>query len=314
MTTTTNASEYVGLRETTATTRTRTGHRPLRPGRVALYALLVAAALSALFPILWMISGSMQSLPELLKGDALLPAVPQWQNFATAWVKGNLAVYMTNSIIYTLCAVAGILLVSSLAGYALTRLEFKGKGIFTALILAVMIIPAPAMFLAQYKVLLALDLANTRQGYIFILITSGIPISTLIMRSFFASQPQDLEEAAALDATDKDVSIGGAGLAAAAIKLGLVTSCACSATGRRRWRHAVSAAGHRTRPAGADRDQDLRLARDLRVLPARPRRVAPTPPSSRSAARPRGLPVSYSPIRGAATALSCRAGCSSSSD
>ena len=166
---------------------------------MALYALLVAAALSALFPILWMVSGSMQSLPELLKGDALLPAVPQWQNFATAWVKGNLGVYMTNSIIYTLCAVAGILLVSSLAGYALARLDFKGKGVFTALILAVMIIPAPAMFLAQYKVLLALDLANTRQGYVFILITTGIPISTLIMRSFFASQPKDLEEAAALD-------------------------------------------------------------------------------------------------------------------
>jgi ABC-type glycerol-3-phosphate transport system permease component len=199
MTTTTNAPEYVQLREKTATAQARSGRRPLRPGRVALYALLVAAALSALFPILWMISGSMQSLPELLKGDALLPAVPQWQNFATAWVKGNLAVYLTNSIVYTLCAVAGILLVSSLAGYALARLDFRGKGVFTALILAVMIIPAPAMFLAQYKVLLALELANTRPGYVFILITSGIPISTLIMRSFFASQPKDLEEAAALD-------------------------------------------------------------------------------------------------------------------
>ena len=199
MTTTTNAREYVGLREKTAKAQARTRRRPLRPGRVALYALLVAAALSALFPILWMVSGSMQSLPEILKGDAILPAVPQWQNFSTAWVKGNLGVYMTNSIIYTLCAVAGILLVSSLAGYALARLDFKGKGVFTALILAVMIIPAPAMFLAQYKVLLALDLANTRQGYILILITTGIPISTLIMRSFFASQPKDLEEAAALD-------------------------------------------------------------------------------------------------------------------
>jgi raffinose/stachyose/melibiose transport system permease protein len=199
MTTTTKAPEYVELREEAAPAEARTGRKPLRPARVALYALLVAGALSALFPILWMISGSMQSLPELLKGDALLPAVPQWQNFATAWVKGNLAVYLTNSIVYTLCAVAGILLVSSLAGYALARLDFKGKGVFTALILAVMIIPAPAMFLAQYKVLLSLDLANTRQGYIFILVTAGIPISTLIMRSFFASQPKDLEEAAALD-------------------------------------------------------------------------------------------------------------------
>src|SRR5829696_2300643 len=41
--------------------------------------------------------------------------------------------------------------------------------------------------------------------------------------------------------------------------------------GRRRWRHALPAAGHRRRPAGPDRDQDVRLARDLRALRARPR-------------------------------------------
>jgi dihydrofolate reductase len=42
-------------------------------------------------------------------------------------------------------------------------------------------------------------------------------------------------------------------------------------SGHRRWRHAVPAAGHRRRPTGPDRDQDVRLAGDLRALPARPR-------------------------------------------
>jgi dihydrofolate reductase len=80
------------------------------------------------------------------------------------------------------------------------------------------------------------------------------------------------EAAAALDATDKDVSIGGAGLAAAAIELGLVDELRMfPQSGRRRWRHALPAAGHRRRSARAGRDQDVRLARDLRALPARPR-------------------------------------------
>ena len=119
----------------------------------------------------------------------------------TAWVQGDLGTYLRNSVIYTGCAVAGILIVSSLAGYALARLDFAGKGVFTFIILAVMIIPAPAMFLAQYKLLISLGLTNNPVGYILILIliTSGIPMSTLIMRSFFVSQPRDLEEAAALD-------------------------------------------------------------------------------------------------------------------
>lgn len=197
MTTTSDAAERIGATPPANTPQRR--RRRLSPARASIYALLIVAAVGALFPIVWMLSGSLQSLQQLLKGDTLVPLSPAWGNYVTAWVKGGLAVYLTNSVIYTLTAVAGILLVSSLAGYALARITFKGKAVFTGLILAVMIIPAPAMFLAQYKVLLAFDLANTRQGYILILITSGIPISTLIMRSFFASQPVDLEEAAELD-------------------------------------------------------------------------------------------------------------------
>ena len=81
------------------------------------------------------------------------------------------------------------------------------------------------------------------------------------------------EIAAALDATDKDVAIGGAGLAAQAIELGLVDELRMfvSPSGRRRWRHAAFATRHRRHRAGPGRDQDVRLARDLRALRARPR-------------------------------------------
>jgi len=80
------------------------------------------------------------------------------------------------------------------------------------------------------------------------------------------------ETAAALDATDKDVAIGGAGLAAAAIELGLVDQL-------RTFRNPIVVdggtpllpPGHRRRPPGLDRDQDVRLARDLRELRACPR-------------------------------------------
>ncbi|WP_344969328.1 carbohydrate ABC transporter permease [Streptosporangium fragile] len=173
--------------------------RAVRLDKVGLYGLLGVAALIALFPLLWMLSGSLQSLTELLSNKSLLPADPQWGNYVTAWVQGELGVYLRNSVLYTGSAVIGILLVSSLAGYALARLDFAGKGAFTFVILAVMIIPAPAMFLAQYKLLISLNLTNNPVGYVLILITSGIPMSTLIMRSFFVSQPRALEEAAALD-------------------------------------------------------------------------------------------------------------------
>lgn len=167
--------------------------------RVALYALLIVAAFLALFPVFLLLSGSLQTVQEVYKGTSILPAVPQWSNYVKAWTEGNLGVYLTNSLIYTGCAVVGILIVSSMAGYALARIEFRGKELFSFVILAVLIIPAPAMFIAQYKLLIGLGLTNNRVGYILILITSGIPMATLIMRGFFANQPKDLEEAAALD-------------------------------------------------------------------------------------------------------------------
>src|SRR3954467_9369376 len=71
------------------------------------------------------------------------------------------------------------------------------------------------------------------------------------------------EIAAALDATDKDVEVDGAGLAAQAIKLGFVDELRMFRYPVVVGRHAVPAAGHRTRPAGADRGQDVGLARDL---------------------------------------------------
>lgn len=171
----------------------------IRKARIGTYALLTIAAISALLPILWMFSGSLQTLTELLGNESFVPKDPQWQNYRIAWVEGNLGIYLRNSVLYTASAVTGILIISSLAGYALARLEFAGKNIFTFVILAVLIIPAPAMFLAQYKLLVGLGLSNNPFGYVFILITSGIPMSTLIMRGFFVTQPKDLEEAAALD-------------------------------------------------------------------------------------------------------------------
>ncbi|MCX5435689.1 carbohydrate ABC transporter permease [Streptomyces sp. NBC_00117] len=171
----------------------------LRGPRVALYALLIAGALEALVPILWVLSGSLQSAKQLYKGTDPIPHPFEWGNFATAWNEGGFSQYLPNSLLYTAAAVLGILVIASLAGYALARIEFPGRGAVVGFILVIMIIPMPASFIAQYKLLITLGLANTRIGYILVLIAGGLPISILIMRGFFASQPKELEEAAAID-------------------------------------------------------------------------------------------------------------------
>lgn len=170
-----------------------------RAGRGARMGLLVLAALLTLFPIFWLLSGSLQSSEQLYRGTSLLPTKPVWSNFTYAWNEGNLKTYLPNSILYTVVAVTGILVVSSMAGYALARMRFAGRGAVVGGLLIIMIIPLPASFIALYKLLVGMGLANTRTGYLLVLITAGLPISILIMRSFFTRQPQELEEAASLD-------------------------------------------------------------------------------------------------------------------
>jgi ABC-type glycerol-3-phosphate transport system permease component len=167
--------------------------------RLAFHGLLALAAFLALFPIVWLLAGSLQTIEELYRGTRFLPASPQWRNYAFAWNEGNFRTFLPNSILYSTTAVLGILLIASMAGYALARIEFPGRGAVLFLILAIMIIPLPASFIALYKLLIGMGLANTRTGYILVLITGGLPVSILIMRGFFVRQPRELEEAAVLD-------------------------------------------------------------------------------------------------------------------
>lgn len=167
--------------------------------RVGYNGTLILIAFVSLFPILWLLTGSLQTIQELYGGVTLWPEVPQFQNYVTAWTSGGFGVFIPNSLLYSVVAVSGILLAASMAGYALARIEFPGRGVVMLVILAIMIVPLPASFIALYKLLVNLGLANTRLGYVLSVMASGLPISIFILRGFFLRQPRDLEDAAVLD-------------------------------------------------------------------------------------------------------------------
>ncbi|MFI5799951.1 hypothetical protein [Streptomyces sp. NPDC051677] len=87
-------------------------------------------------PVLWVLSGSLQSSEQLYKGTNPIPHPFEWGNFATAWNEGGFSQYLPNSLLYTAVAVLGILIISSLVGYALARIEFPGRGAIVAAVLS----------------------------------------------------------------------------------------------------------------------------------------------------------------------------------
>jgi multiple sugar transport system permease protein/raffinose/stachyose/melibiose transport system permease protein len=168
-----------------------------------IHIFLMSVALTCLFPIFWMVRCALMTNETVFVDTALVPHHLNFGNFAIAWTKGNFAVYFLNSVIYTVCVVTGIVLISSLAAFGFSRLKFPGKNIIFYLFVAAMMIPLPGSFVAMFVLMTKLHLVNTRFGYILCMINVGLSMSILLFKTFFDKMPQEMEDAARIDGCGK---------------------------------------------------------------------------------------------------------------
>jgi ABC-type glycerol-3-phosphate transport system permease component len=162
-------------------------------------AFLLLWAVVSLLPLVWMLSASLQTNQEIYAGLKLLPASPQWSNYAQAWQMSSFGDYFINSLLYTVCAVAGTLLISSLAAFGFAWLKIPGKEIIYYAFLFLLMMPIPGQFVPLFLVLVRLGLADTRLGYILVLINASLAVSIFLLRAFMEGIPKELEEAARID-------------------------------------------------------------------------------------------------------------------
>ena len=168
-----------------------------------IHAFLMVVTVSCLFPLFWMFRSSLMTNQTILVDKSIIPSTLNWYNYYIAWTKGNFGMYLFNSFIYTVCVVFGIVVVSSLAAYAFSRLKFPGKDIIFNLFVAAMMIPLPGSFVPLYVLMTKLHLVNTRIGYILCMINVGLSLSILLLKTFFDKMPPDLEDAARIDGCTK---------------------------------------------------------------------------------------------------------------
>jgi raffinose/stachyose/melibiose transport system permease protein len=168
-----------------------------------IHLFLMTVAVSCLFPLFWMVRCAFMTNDTVFVDMGLIPHHLNFGNFAIAWTKGNFAIFFLNSVIYTVCVVAGIVLISSLAAFAFSRLKFPGKDIIFYMFVAAMMIPLPGSFVALFVLMTKLHLINTRFGYILCMINVGLSMSILIFKTFFDKMPHELEDAARIDGCGK---------------------------------------------------------------------------------------------------------------
>ncbi|OQX82067.1 MAG: hypothetical protein B6D56_00670 [Candidatus Omnitrophica bacterium 4484_70.1] len=169
-----------------------------------MHTFLISVAISCIFPFLWMVNSSFKSNSEFISDYGFrLPCKIMWKNYFIAFYQGKMGIYFLNSLIYTFVSVIGIVVISSLAGYSFSRLQFRGKNFIFFLFLAAMMIPTPAGFVPLYVLLKAVGLLNTRVGYCLAMINVGLSLSIYLYKTFFDKLPRDLEDAARIDGCNR---------------------------------------------------------------------------------------------------------------
>ncbi|MCM8771138.1 MAG: carbohydrate ABC transporter permease [Candidatus Omnitrophica bacterium] len=164
---------------------------------------LLSVALTCLFPLLWMVSSSFKTQDTIFKDISLIPQEFHWENYYLAWKEGGFGRYFLNSVFYTATVVFSLVIVSSLAAYAFSRLRFPARNILFIMFIAAMMIPLPGSFVPLYVLLNKLHLRNTPLGYILCLVNVGLSTSIFLLKTFFDKMPPEVEDAARIDGCSK---------------------------------------------------------------------------------------------------------------
>jgi len=170
---------------------------------VLIHMFLLSVSVTCLYPLLWMVSSSFKSQETIFKDISLIPKEFHFMNYYYAVKEGDFGRYFLNSIFYTVAVVIGIVIISSMAAYAFSRLKFPGKKLMFIAFMAAMMIPIPGSFVALYVLLNKLHLRNTPIGYILAMINVGLSTSIFLLKTFFDKMPKELEDAARIDGCSK---------------------------------------------------------------------------------------------------------------
>lgn len=168
-------------------------------GSVVKAILLLLMLFITVYPILWMVFGSLKDTREFYNNIWGLPKAFRLENYAYAWSKASMFKAYINTIINTAGFLVILLPCVACAAYAVARMEFKGKKIIFNYLLIGIMIPAGVLALPSYIMGVKLGLTNTHIGLILFYVGQNTAFGIFLMRSFFISLPASLEEAAMID-------------------------------------------------------------------------------------------------------------------
>jgi raffinose/stachyose/melibiose transport system permease protein len=166
---------------------------------VAKYVTLVFFAIIALYPILSMWMTALRPARDVQRNPFGFPTSFYFDNIAEAWVRGRFGDYLLNSVIITVPTVIGVVALSCLAGYGVSRFRFPGRNIMFYTLLLGLTVPFQSVMIPLYYQLQAMGLLGTYFAVILPGIAFGLPFGVFLMQAFFEDLPHELADAGRVD-------------------------------------------------------------------------------------------------------------------
>lgn len=167
--------------------------------KVIAYLFVGVILILSIIPFLWIFTSSFKLNGEILSGNLVFPSGLHIKNYINALRQSPIIQYFFNSIFVSVVATVLNLIVMGMAGYILTRAEFKLKGFFRGMFSLALLIPGAALLLPLYTTIKMVGLYDSKWGLILVYSGFGIATSLFILTSYFKTIPQELEEAAYID-------------------------------------------------------------------------------------------------------------------
>ena len=168
--------------------------------RAFVFATLLLGALLMMAPFVWLISSSLKTPAQLwLFPPRLIPDPIAWQNFPKAMTVLPFGRYTLNTLTITAPVLVGVVLSSSLGGYAFARLNFIGKNLFFMIFLATLMLPGVVTMIPQFVMFSNMGWVDTFKPLVIPPIMGGGAFNVFLFRQFFRTIPDELSSAAKID-------------------------------------------------------------------------------------------------------------------
>ena len=128
--------------------------------RIALYGVLALAALTFIYPFLWMASATLKPLTEI-GSLSLFPDHATFDNYRVMWARAPFGRALLNSMFVAGTITVSVLVFGSITAYAMARLRFRGSPVLNAATMGVLLIPGQLTLIPMYTLIVQLGLIDT---------------------------------------------------------------------------------------------------------------------------------------------------------